>query len=56
MTDTVIAPQQSRLLLVDFAFDAATEAPKYVLHHLYFNGAASPVTNDPVPVDYTVTP
>jgi len=56
VTDTVIPPQQARLLLVDFAFDAAGDAPKYVLHHLYFHGAASPVTAEPVPVDYTVTP
>jgi hypothetical protein len=56
VTDTVIPPQQARLLLVDFAFDTARDAPRYVLHHLYFHGAASPVTGDPVPVDYTVTP
>ncbi len=56
VTDTTIPPQQARLLLVDFAFAAAEDAPKYVMHHLYFQGAASPVTKDPVPVDYIVTP
>jgi hypothetical protein len=54
--DTVIPPQQTRLLLVDFAFDSGQVAPKYVMHHLFFEGAPSPVTASPVPVDYTVTP
>ena len=56
VTDTVIPPQQARVLFVDYAFSSAADAPKYVMHHLYFDGAASPVTTTPVPVDYTVTP
>jgi hypothetical protein len=56
VTDTVIPPQQARVLFVDYTFSSAEDAPKYVMHHLYFDGAASPVTTTPVPVDYTVTP
>lgn len=56
VTDTVIPSQQARVLFVDYAFSSAADAPKYVMHHLYFDGAASPVTTTPVPVDYTVTP
>ena len=44
------------MLFVDFAFDSLQAAPKFVMHHLYFNGASSPVTSSPIPVDYTVTP
>ena len=44
------------MLFVDFAFDSLQAAPKFVMHHLFFNGASSPVTSSPVPVDYTVTP
>ena len=54
--DAAIPPQQARVLFVDFAFDSLGAAPKYVLHHLFIDGAASPVTRKPVPVDYTVTP
>jgi hypothetical protein len=54
--DAVIPPQQARVLFVDYAFGSAGEAPKYVLHHLYLDGAASPVPTTPAPVDYTVTP
>jgi hypothetical protein len=54
--DTVIPPQQARVLFVDYTFGSPSEAPKYVMHHLYFDGAASPVTTTPIPVDYTVTP
>jgi len=54
--DAVIPPQQARVLFVDFAWDASQVAPKYVMHHLFFDGAPSPVTTSPVPVDYTVTP
>jgi hypothetical protein len=56
VTDTVIPPQQARVLFVDYSFGSPGEAPKYVMHHLYFDGAVSPVTTTPGPVDYTVTP
>jgi hypothetical protein len=54
--DTVIPPQQARVLFVDYSFGSLGDAPKYVMHHLYFDGAISPVTTTPGPVDYTVTP
>jgi hypothetical protein len=54
--NAVIPPQEARVLFVDFAFDSLQAAPKFVMHHLYFNGASSPVTSSPIPVDYTVRP
>ena len=54
--DTVIPPQAARVLFVDYAFDSLEAAPRYVMHHLFIDGASSPVTTKPVPVDYTVTP
>ena len=54
--DTVIPPQQARVLFVDYTFPSLEAAPKYVMHHLFFDGAPSPVPSKPVPVDYTVTP
>ena len=54
--DTVIPPQQARVLFVDYTFPSREAAPKYVMHHLFFDGAPSPVPSKPVPVDYTVTP
>ncbi|HEX8934109.1 MAG TPA: peptidoglycan DD-metalloendopeptidase family protein [Pseudonocardiaceae bacterium] len=56
VTDTVIPPQQARVLFVDYSFSSPREAPKYVMHHLHFDGAVSPVTTTAGPVDYTVTP
>jgi Peptidase family M23 len=56
VTDTVIPPQQARVLFVDYSFGSLGEAPKYVMHHLYLDGAVSPVTTTPGPVNYTVTP
>jgi hypothetical protein len=29
------------------AYERAQAAPKFVMHHLYFNGASSPVTSSP---------
>ena len=54
--DAVIPPQEARVFFVDFAFDSLEAAPKFVMHHLTFDGASSPVTSSPVSVDYTVTP
>ena len=53
---TVIPPQQARLVFVDFAFGSLDEAPAYVLHHLFIEGATSPVVTKPKAADYTVTP
>jgi hypothetical protein len=54
--NAMIPPQEARVLFVDFAFDSLQAAPKFVMHHLTFDGASSPVTSSPVSVDYTVTP
>ena len=54
--NAIIPPQEARVLFVDFAFDSLEAAPRFVMHHLFFNGASSPVTSNPVPVDYTVVP
>lgn len=54
--NTMIPPQEARVLFVDFAFDSLQAAPKFVMHHLFFDGASSPVTSSPVSVDYAVTP
>ncbi|MGH3766342.1 MAG: M23 family metallopeptidase [Pseudonocardiaceae bacterium] len=56
VTDTVIPPQEARVLFVDYSFGSPGDTPKYVMHHLYFDGAVSPVTTTPAPADYTVTP
>jgi hypothetical protein len=56
IADMVIPAQQARVLFVDYSFGSLGEAPKYVMHHLFFDGAVSPVTTTPGPVDYTVTP
>jgi hypothetical protein len=52
----VIAPQQARVVFIDYTFGSPGDAPKYVLHHLYLDGAPSPVMTTPVAVDYTVIP
>ena len=54
--DAVIPPQQARVLFVDFTFPSIKAAPKYVMHHLFIQGAPSPVPGKVAPVDYTVTP
>ncbi|MDV8002017.1 M23 family metallopeptidase [Rhodococcus sp. IEGM 1408] len=51
-----IPPQESRVLFIDFSFNALDEAPKAVAHHLYGTGAASPAFGEPVPIDYLTTP
>src|SRR5437763_1743538 len=38
--DTVIPPQQARVLFVDYSFGSSAKAPKYVMHHLYLDGTA----------------
>jgi hypothetical protein len=55
-TDAVIPPEEARQLIVDYAFDSLADVPATVMHRLTLHGAASPVTADPVPLDYTVAP
>ncbi len=54
--DTGIESNAGRLVYVDYAFDTLEAAPKYVLHRLQGLGAASPASQEPVPIDYTITP
>ncbi len=49
--DFAIAPQASRSLLIDFAFDTLAQFPEAVMLRLHGTGAASPGAKDPVPID-----
>jgi len=53
---TTIPPQESRVLFVDYSFDALDQAPKAVLHHLYGAGAVNPGSREPAPIDYLAAP
>ncbi len=53
--NTVLAPSESRVMLVDFTVDALADAPKAVLHHLYLQAPVPPVPK-PVAVDYLAGP
>jgi len=55
-SDIVIPPQESRALLLDFAFDTLAESPKAVIHHLYGTGALTPAGGDPKPINYLAAP
>ena len=52
----VIPPQETRTLLVDFAFDSLAQAPKAVLHRFVGAGAVNPGSQSPQPIDYVVAP
>jgi Peptidase family M23 len=54
--DFTIAPQTSRSLLLDFAFDALAKFPKAVMLRLHGTGATSPSATDPVPTDILGNP
>ena len=54
--DTNMAPQESRVLMLDLEFDSLADAPKAVLHHLYGTGQAAPPAEEPTPVDYLAAP
>ncbi|MEV7415452.1 M23 family metallopeptidase [Streptomyces sp. NPDC089919] len=55
-TDTVMAPGQSRALLVDLTFDSLDRAPAEVMHRLFLTGQAAPPATTPSPVDYLAAP
>ena len=55
-TDTTIAPQESRALLIDLVFDTQADAPAAVLHHIYAHGASGPPAKTPTPLDYFAAP
>lgn len=54
--DTSIPPQESRALLLGYAFDALEDAPKLVLHRVYLQAASNPGAQAPSAVNYLVTP
>ena len=56
VTDTALAPDDSRALLVDFTVESLEDAPKAVLHHIFFTGAPGPPRTGSVPVDYLAGP
>ena len=51
-----IAPQESRVVFIDFSLDSLEDAPKALLHHLYGTGSASPAFGAPGPIDYLAAP
>ncbi len=53
---TVIPPQESRVVFVDFALDSPDQFPKAVAHHLYGQAAQNPGSTEPGPVDYLAAP
>jgi murein DD-endopeptidase MepM/ murein hydrolase activator NlpD len=52
----VIPPQESRVLMIDFAVDSLDNAPKAVVHHLYAHASSNPGAKDPTAVDYLFAP
>lgn len=54
--DTVIPPQEGRILFVDYAFDSLDDVPQQVVHHLYVQAASGPPAQEPTAVDYLAAP
>ncbi|MER7763701.1 M23 family metallopeptidase [Streptomyces sp. NPDC097619] len=54
--DTVMAPGQSRALLVDLTFDSLDQAPSEVMHRLFVTGQSSPPAAEASPIDYLAAP
>lgn len=54
--DAVMAPGDSRALLVDLTFDSPQQAPPVVAHRLFVTGAANPPATQPTPIDYLAAP
>ncbi|MFJ5546393.1 M23 family metallopeptidase [Streptomyces sp. NPDC093225] len=55
-TDTVMAPGQSRALMVDLTFDSLDQAPAEVMHRLFLTGQAAPPATKPSPISYLAAP
>jgi murein DD-endopeptidase MepM/ murein hydrolase activator NlpD len=55
-SDTELAPNEARALLVGFTVDSVEKAPKAVLHHIYFTGAPGPPRTGSAEVDYFAGP
>jgi hypothetical protein len=54
--DAVLAPGESRALLVDLAFDSVDQVPGTVAHRLFLDGAAGPPATEPTPMSYLAAP
>lgn len=54
--DTVLAPGESRVLLVDLTFDSRADVPDTVAHRLSLSGAAGPPATEPTPISYLAAP
>jgi hypothetical protein len=54
--DPVLAPGESRALLVDLAFDSVDQVPETVAHRLVLTGAAGPPATEPTPISYLAAP
>ena len=54
--DRTILAQESRALLVDFAFDTISAVPKVVVHRVRGSAALNPAAQEPSAIDYVVTP
>ncbi len=46
----VIAPQESRVVFIDFSFESLDDAPKALLHRITGTGAQSPAFGEPGPI------
>jgi len=55
-SDRAIPAQESRALLVDFAFDTLAAVPKVVVHRVRGRAATNPGAHEPSAIDYLVTP
>ncbi|MFE3194931.1 M23 family metallopeptidase [Nocardia sp. NPDC059240] len=54
--DAVMAPGESRALLIDLTFDTVQQAPAVVVHRLSLTGAANPPATEPTPINYLAAP
>jgi hypothetical protein len=54
--DTTLAPSETRVLYVDYAFDSLRAAPKAVLHRVTGTGAVKLGVLDPGPFDLVIAP
>lgn len=55
-TDTVVPPNESRIVYVDFAVDAREDVPDAVVHHLFGTGRAKQTVAEALPFDYFAAP
>lgn len=53
---TEIAPQESRVIFIDFVFESLDELPGALLHRITGTGATSPAFGSQGPISYLATP